>query len=206
RRPLDGEGPEESGLLPRALTARARLPRPQRELRLAAGRGWNGRVRRLLPPPRRDEVNRISDLKMHRFPRVAGALALVLGLVPSAVRAADPKPDAVNAQLERIFAKKEFEAKTFGPYEWMEGGKAYTTLEPSPSVPEAKDLVRYDTATGARRVLVPASTLVGADGKPLEVEGYSWSNDGKRLLVFANAKRVWRRKTRGDYWVLDVAS
>jgi dipeptidyl-peptidase-4 len=143
---------------------------------------------------------------MRRSVRVAGALALTLGLSASALRAADPKPDALNAQLERIFAKKDFEAKTFGPYQWTEGGKAYTTLETSPTVPEAKDLVRYDTATGARRVLVPASTLVGADGKPLEVEGYSWSNDGKRLLVFANAKRVWRRKTRGDYWILDVAS
>jgi dipeptidyl-peptidase-4 len=143
---------------------------------------------------------------MNRSFRVAGALALALCLGSSALDAADPKPDPLQAQLERIFGKKEFEAKTFGPYEWMEGGKAYTTLEPSPTAPEAKDLVRYDTATGARRVLVPASTLVGADRKPLEVEGYSWSEDGKRLLVFANAKRVWRRKTRGDYWVLDVAS
>jgi len=142
---------------------------------------------------------------MHRSPHAAGALALTLCLVAPGARAADPKPDALNAQLARIFAAKDFEAKTFGPYEWMDGGKAYTTLEPSPSVPGGKDLVRYDTATGARRVLVPASTLVGTDGKPLEVEGYSWSAGGKRLLVFANAKRVWRRKTRGDYWVLEVA-
>jgi dipeptidyl-peptidase-4 len=147
-------------------------------------------------------------VRVHSVPasvRIAGAIALAALLaVPG--RAADTKsPDALNAQLERVFAKKEFEAKTFGPYQWMEGGKAYTTLEPSPTVPEAKDLVRYDTPTGARRVLVPASTLVGTDGKPLDVEGYSWSDDGKRLLVFANAKRVWRRKTRGDYWVLDVA-
>jgi dipeptidyl-peptidase 4 len=138
--------------------------------------------------------------------RLAAVLALVGSVAASALRAADPKPDALNAQLERIFARKEFEAKTFGPYQWTEGGKAYTTLEPSATAPDRKDLVRYDAATGVRRVLVPASTLVGADGKPLEVEGYSWSDDGKRLLVFANAKRVWRQKTRGDYWVLDVAA
>jgi dipeptidyl-peptidase-4 len=37
------------------------------------------------------------------------------------------------------------------------------------------------------------------------VEGYEWSPDGRRLLVFANAQRVWRLNTRGDYWVLDAA-
>ena len=41
---------------------------------------------------------------------------------------------------------------------------------------------------------------------PLEVEDYSWSADDKRLLVFTNSARVWRGNTRGDFWVLDVAS
>ncbi|HKD19637.1 MAG TPA: S9 family peptidase [Thermoanaerobaculia bacterium] len=153
--------------------------------------------------PASDLGSRISSFGFRL--RIVAAIAL-FAAAPAA-RAADPKPpDALQTLLDRIFVKKEFEAKTFGPYQWMEGGKAYTTLEPSPTVPEARDLVRYDTATGARRALVPASTLVGADGKPLDIEGYSWSDDGKRLLVFANAKRVWRRKTRGDYWVLDMAS
>ena len=37
------------------------------------------------------------------------------------------------------------------------------------------------------------------------MEGYQWSADGKRLLIFTNAQRVWRQDTRGDYWVIDVA-
>ena len=54
--------------------------------------------------------------------RLAAVLALIGYVAAPALRAADPKPDALYAQLERIFAKKEFEAKTFGPYQWMEGG------------------------------------------------------------------------------------
>ncbi len=139
---------------------------------------------------------------------VLSVLSLALAAsVPLA--AADTKPaaaDALNAQLERIFAKEEFKAKKFGPSRWMEGGKAYTTLEASAAVPEAKDIVRYDTATGARRVLVSAAALVPAPGqKPLEIDDYAWSRDGKRLLVFTNTKKVWRRNTRGDYWVLELA-
>jgi dipeptidyl-peptidase-4 len=135
------------------------------------------------------------------------SLLLAIGLLaPIALQAAEGRPaDALNAQLERIFAKKEFEARKFGPSRWMEEGRAYTTLEPSAAVPDASDIVRYDTATGARRVLVSASALVPAPAqKPLEIDDYAWSKDGKRLLVYTNAKKVWRRKTRGDYWVLDL--
>jgi len=43
------------------------------------------------------------------------------------------------------------------------------------------------------------------DSTPLEVEEYSWSPDGRRLLIFTNSQQVWRTNTRGDYWVLDLA-
>jgi len=35
------------------------------------------------------------------------------------------------------------------------------------------------------------------------IEGYSWSKDGRLLLVFTNSRRVWRLNNRGDYWVFD---
>src|SRR5262249_45705980 len=40
----------------------------------------------------------------------------------------------------------------------------------------------------------------------LDIDDYAWSPDGKQLLVFTNTKKVWRQNTRGDYYVLDVAS
>ncbi|HEY3204839.1 MAG TPA: S9 family peptidase [Thermoanaerobaculia bacterium] len=136
--------------------------------------------------------------------------ALILGLALSALpalRAAEPSgATELRRQLARIFEKKEFKPKTFGPAHWMDGGKGYTTVEPSSAVADAKDIVRYDTATGTRKVFVSAARLVPAAGKkPLEIEDYSWSKDGSRLLLFTNTKKVWRRNTRGDYWVFDVA-
>ena len=57
--------------------------------------------------------------------------------------------------------------------------------------PGGKDIVRYETSTGARRVLVPAASLVSApDAKPFEIEDYAWSKDGTRLLLFTNAQKV----------------
>ncbi len=135
-------------------------------------------------------------------------LLLIAGLAPFASQAADTQPaGSLDAQLDRIFAKKEFEPKKFGPARWMDAGRSYTTVEASAENPEARDIVRYDTATGARVVLVAAASLVPAPGqKPLDIDDYQWSEDGSKLLVFTNTKKVWRHNTRGDYWVLEVRS
>jgi dipeptidyl-peptidase-4 len=66
------------------------------------------------------------------------------------------------------------------------------------------DIVRYETATAQREVMVSASQLIppGSD-KPLAIQDYALSEDLSRILIFTNSKRVWRQNTRGDYWVLD---
>ena len=54
---------------------------------------------------------------------------------------------------------------------------------------------------------ISAAQLTAADQKtPLNIQEYSWSADGKKLLVFTNAQKVWREYTRGDYWVFDTTS
>jgi dipeptidyl-peptidase-4 len=117
-------------------------------------------------------------------------------------------PAVVAAQapltVERIFSG-EFRSDYAGPSRWLDDS-TYTIVAP-PSGGEAADLVSVDAATGRRSVLIPGSKLVppGASA-PLEVEDYDWSADRQRLLVFTNSARVWRGNTRGDFWVLDVAS
>src|SRR4030095_1107426 len=56
--------------------------------------------------------------------------------------------------LDRIFSSSEFRSETFGPARWLDDGTAYTTLEPSPGKQEARDIIRYETASGVRSVLV----------------------------------------------------
>ncbi len=41
------------------------------------------------------------------------------------------------------------------------------------------------------------------EGRSLAVRDFAFSEDGKKVLIYTNAKRVWRYDTRGDYWVLD---
>jgi dipeptidyl-peptidase-4 len=120
-------------------------------------------------------------------------------------------PAGASSQLTQtlndIFNQHEYETKTFGPARWLDGGEAYSTLEPSAAYPhsDAKDIIRYETASGARTVLVSASRLLPATGaQPLRIDDYAWSKDHERLLIYSNSQKVWRQNTRGDYWVLDL--
>ncbi|HYW79152.1 MAG TPA: S9 family peptidase [Thermoguttaceae bacterium] len=142
---------------------------------------------------------------------------LAISLLPLSTRADDSL-----LTLDRIFVDKEFDAKSFGPAKWLDDGSGYTVLEKSEDHEDAKDtvakdtvakdtvakdLVRYDAESGERTVLVAAERLIPAgDTAPLTISSYAWSTDRGKLLIFTNTRRVWRRNTRGDYWVLDLQS
>src|SRR5213593_2603116 len=116
-------------------------------------------------------------------------------------------PAAATEMLRRLYASRDFSSERFGPARWIESGVAYTTVEPSDAFRGASDIVRYETATGARSVYVSARRLIPAgDSQPLDIDDYGWSPDGTQLLLFTNSRRVWRQNTRGDYWVLNRTS
>ena len=102
--------------------------------------------------------------------------------------------------LEDIYVKGTFRARGVPQPTWMEDGRSYSALT-------EKGLIRVDAATLAETVIVPQAAFVpeGA-ARPLRVEDYTWSEDKTKLVVYTNSRRVWRRNTRGDYWLLDVAA
>jgi len=107
--------------------------------------------------------------------------------------------------LERIFSTREFRLERFAQARWLEDGSGYTTLEKSKEDCGGEDIVRYNPETGEREILVSAARLTPKDSTaPLEIDDYQWSPDGSILLVFTNTEKVWRRNTRGDYWILNL--
>ncbi len=133
------------------------------------------------------------------------SFAFLLSFV-SGIKAEQVDPnDPSILTVKRIFTDEDFKAGDFGPARWLKDGSGYTTLEKNKSYKEAKDIVKYNPATAERQVMVSATRLIPeGKGKPLEIEDYTWSNDGAKLLVFTNTKRLWRKNTRGDYWLLDL--
>lgn len=150
---------------------------------------------------------------MTRSHRFVLALLLVSALRGAAAQA--PPIDlarTLDQAIERIYKNNEFALPRFGPARWLDDGTAYTTVERAPGADGGWDIIRYDAATGARSVLVAGSRLTApaSPGQParpaLSIDDYVWSDDGTRLLVFTNSRKVWRQNTRGDYWVLHLKS
>lgn len=123
------------------------------------------------------------------------------------VPARSQQSSELSELLRRVFQTKEFSGQRFGPARWLSGGEAYTTLEPSARSKDARDIVRYETATGKRDVLIAGLDLVPPGAKEsLAIEDYEWSQDMNHVLIYTNSRRVWRQNTRGDYWVFDRTS
>ncbi len=118
-------------------------------------------------------------------------------------RATDPS----LLTVDRIFGSEEFREERPAPLRWSRRASDYFTLETPEAGGPGRDLVQIDPATGGKKLLVPASAFIpeGATA-PLEVETFEFSADESKLLLFTDSRRVWRRNTRGNYWVLDLAT
>jgi dipeptidyl-peptidase 4 len=149
------------------------------------------------------------DFPLNAPSRIGRMLLLAVAALPFSYARAQSLPAFPHpSQQYQDDLRSAVGARVKSPAEsrWLDGGNRYTVLEPSASGERALDLVAYDTATGARTVLVPASKLIpSVTSSPLPIDDYAWSSDGAELLIFTNAQKVWRQRTRGDYWLLDIS-
>ena len=136
--------------------------------------------------------------------------------------AEQPGEDPTKLTLARIFTDKEFEEEKMESVVWSKVESSYFTLEKFAEAKKekkgddekddeedkaGKDLVKHDVVTGERQILASASELTPKGAKaPLSVSSFNFSEDEKLVLLFANTKKVWRKNTRGDYWVLELKS
>ncbi|PYP89312.1 MAG: S9 family peptidase [Blastocatellia bacterium AA13] len=131
------------------------------------------------------------------------AALMVLALAAAPILAQRSAPQAVNG-LITLETLSTFGARSLGEVQWQDDGSGYFMLEPS-AKQGLSDITRYDASTGQKTILVSADKLTpqGASS-PISIEQFDFSQNGQKLLIFANSQRVWRSNTRGDYWVLDL--
>jgi dipeptidyl-peptidase-4 len=139
----------------------------------------------------------------------AAPLAPALALQAAAQQAAAPTAAATSTRplsLERIFASSDFRTRGLPAVRWMSDGQRYTFVRAAESG-RGTDLIVEDAKSGERRTLIEAARLVPAGAtEPIAIEGYQWSGDEQKLLIFTNTQPVWRYNTKGTYYVYDLAS
>jgi dipeptidyl-peptidase-4 len=115
----------------------------------------------------------------------------------------DAEGQETNPQLTLdLMFSGQLTQEYLGELEWMQSDHGFTKLE---YTRKGTALRYYDIKKDVWSTLVGPKELVptGANN-PLFIEGYSWSSDGSKLLIFTNTERVWRQNTRGDYWIFNM--
>ena len=131
----------------------------------------------------------------------------------------DTGSNGVLLTNEAIFKDWDYNAKRPGAVRWLDEGAAFTALETAAGYEDAElekdrygddikvyeEIIQYDPATLDRTILISLKQLTpqGTD-KALVIDNYRWSDDKNRVLIYTNAEYVWRQKSRGDYWVLNL--
>jgi len=110
--------------------------------------------------------------------------------------------------LSSIYQDEDFKSEHIGQIRWLDDGSAYLAIEDA-STDEAdkeadNEIVSYNPNTLARTILVTAKQLTPQDSdSALTIDDYIFSDDKTKLLIYTNSKKVWRSKSRGDYWLFD---
>lgn len=159
-------------------------------------------------------------LKLDR-PRIA-LCCLISALLPNAMAVAQVTSVQANAKniavdeslltIDRIFADKDFDEERLGQLTWSKNASYYYTFKPKSGEPtdgkaKSLDLVRIACESGIAIVIANDLMLIPpSKQEPIAIDGFEFSADETKVLIYTNSQRVWRRNTRGDYWLLDFAS
>jgi dipeptidyl-peptidase-4 len=142
-----------------------------------------------------------------RFVSVVGFMILSLISLGGVARGQEnPIGRPADLSIDSIFNSKNFKGETFVG-QWQSDSQGFERIKRDAET-GSTSIIRVDLiAAAVEQVLVSSSMLTPADAeKPLSLDSYQWSSDKTKLLIFTNTERVWRYNTRGDYWVLDMAS
>jgi dipeptidyl-peptidase-4 len=88
----------------------------------------------------------------------------------------------------------------FTPTHWATDGYRYY-------VAKEGQIIELDTRDESKKSVLVSKDMLTLPGKtPIGVRRFAFSDDGKKVLINNNTKRVWRFDTRGDYWVYDLTT
>lgn len=82
---------------------------------------------------------------------------------------------------------------------WTADGSSYYAVE-------KKEIVKIELPSQNKTVFISRKQLITPAGDTLNPRSFQLSPDEKLALIYTNVQKVWRYPTRGDYWLLTLAT
>lgn len=131
-------------------------------------------------------------------------LSLILGIGYSGAQSTD-SPQFLT--LDRIYASSEFRQESSPRIRWIDSGNSYVLSEASETIDGGRDMMKVESNSQEKSTWISASELIPeGQEEPLRMADFTFSDDESKMLIFTNTSRVWRRNTKGDYWIFDLDS
>ncbi len=106
--------------------------------------------------------------------------------------------------LADIWTKNTFKAEGVIGIRSMNDGKTYSA-EKADTVTKTKDLIKYNYATGQEvTTIVKGIDLKSDEGKPIEYDDYSFSNDEKLILFTTERSPLYRHSFKAKYYAYNL--
>ena len=88
-----------------------------------------------------------------------------------------------------------------GGLQWTQDGNGYLQTDQN-------EIVQIDARDETKRVVLVSKAQLTPAGQtePLEVRRFALSQDGQKVILNTNTRKVWRYDSRGDFWVFDTAT
>ena len=101
--------------------------------------------------------------------------------------------------LLTILFSLEVSAQLYDQMTWSLDGNSFY-------VSEDGAILEFNLTDRSQHMLVRSQKLIPSGSRQaLEIKNFFFSADYKKILIFTNAKKVWRYETRGDYWVYNLS-
>jgi dipeptidyl-peptidase-4 len=124
----------------------------------------------------------------------ASSLFLILFLASVSLQAQALK----KVSLEDVFKKNTFAQKSVYGINWMKDGKYYSSQVNRVGFPT---VVKINVTTGAEEAVLLDGRALG-----LNFSSYSFNSDESKALVATDVESIYRRSTKGIFYVVDMAT
>jgi len=104
--------------------------------------------------------------------------------------------------LKEIFASNELDTTPIRNIQWRPDSKAFTFTKRNTDN-SFLDIYKYDVSSGKSTILIKGIELL-YNSERIKMSSYSWTADGKYLLIEGPVKSIWRHSTQSPYYLFNL--